>query len=209
MAGTGDGVALPLPCVAAAVGRPQTGQCQRPQRAVLVQNCPAILDAQNVVGGAQQLTRTGPKRLRRGGAGGGKGLPFGQRRPQRFVQSAPAQKTCGFQQPGRIGSLSAEGQRVTAQRGEQPHPRRRKLLRRGAGVGRGQRNDHVRPRLQRGTHPHRFRIQRQAAPLHRPGAHADGDGLRPLPAQKRQLCPVAVVERVVFRNDTRKIHKNL
>ena len=91
---------------------------------------------------------------------------------------------------------------------EQVHARGGELLRRGAGVGRGQGYHKVSPGIQRRAHPHALGQNRHTAALHRAAAHADGNTLCPCGAHGSQLGRMAVVEGVVFGNNACEIHNN-
>ena len=88
------------------------------------------------------------------------------------------------------------------------HARGGELLRRGAGVGRGQGYHKVSPGIQRRAHPHALGQNRHTAALHRAAAHADGNTLCPCGAHGSQLGRMAVVEGVVFGNNACEIHNN-
>ena len=173
-----------------------------------VQDRLAVLDAQNVVGRAQQAAGAGVQRVGSRGPGGGIGHAGGKILADAGVQFLPVQQAGRVQQSRRVGGLCTEGQRITAKRGQQVHTRGGELLRRGAGVGRGQGNDDIRPGSQRCLHPHPLGQNRHAAALHRAAAHADGNTLCPCGAHGSQLGRMAVVEGVVFGNNACEIHNN-
>ena len=62
------------------------------------------------------------------------------------------------------------------------------------------------PAAQGGLHPDGLGQEGQRAPLHKRAAHGDGDVLRAQQLCLSQLPRVAVVERVVFGDDTGKFH---
>ena len=195
------------PCPAA-VRRAKPRQCQRLQSRVPVQDCLAILDAQNVVGRAQQAAGAGVQRVGSRGPGGGIGHADGKILADAGVQFLPVQQAGRVQQSRRVGGLCTEGQRITAKRGQQVHARGGELLRRGAGVGRGQGYHKVSPGIQRRAYPHALGQNRHTAALHRAAAHADGNTLCPCGAHGSQLGRMAVVEGVVFGNNACEIHNN-
>ena len=120
------------------------------------------------------------------------------------------QQLRGVQQCGGIGCFRTEGQRIAAQRRQQMYPRRGELLCRGAGVGRGQRNDDVGPCAQRGAHPDRFRQDGYTAPLHSAAAQTDSHAVGARCPDRRKLGCMAVVKGVIFGYDACKFHrKNL
>ena len=167
-AGAGHRCARMRPCPAA-VGRAQPRQRKAASGAVCWrQNCLAVFDAQNVVGGAQQSRRC-------------RGAACRRPRPGRRRRSCRLQDFCvctsfnffTLQQPGRVqqrprvGRLGPKSQCVTPEGGQQVHARGGELLRRGAGVGRGQGNDEIRPGSQRRAAPAPARAEsarRRAAP---------------------------------------------
>ena len=173
-----------------------------------VQERLAVLDAQNVVGRAQQAAGAGVQRVGSRGPGGGIGHASGKILADAGVQFLPVQQAGRVQQSRRVGGLRTEGQRITAKRGQQVHTRGGELLRRGAGVGRGQGYHKVSPGIQRRAHPHALGQNRHTAALHRAAAHTDGNTLCPCGAHGSQLGRMAVVEGVVFGNNACEIHNN-
>ena len=195
------------PCPAA-VRRAKPRQCQRRQGRVPVQDCLAVLDAQNVVRRAQQAAGAGVQRVGSRGPGGGIGHAGGKILADAGVQFLPVQQAGRVQQSRRVGSLCTESQRITAKRGQQVHARGSELLRRGAGVGRGQGYHKVSPGIQRRAYPHALGQNRHTAALHCAAAHADGNTLCPCGTHGSQLGRMAVVEGVVFGNNACEIHNN-
>ena len=175
--------------------------------AFLAQQRFAVLNPQDVVGAAQQFPAPRQHCLQGGRPGRRKSLALRQTAAQFRLQRRLVQQAGSFQQAGGVGRLGAERQRIAAKRAEKMYPGRGEILRPGAGIRPGQRHNQVCPGLQRRLHPHGLRQQRHTAALHRPAAHAHGDGLRPAGAQHGQLGRVAVVEGVIFRNDADKVHK--
>ena len=198
-----------FPCPAA-VGRPQPGQRKGRQRSALRQDRLAVFDTQNVVRRAQQRPHAGTQGLGSIGPGGGIGHTGRKFFTDQRVYLAAQQQLRGVQQCGGIGCFRTEGQRIAAQRRQQMHPRRGELLRRGAGVGCGQRNDDVGPCAQRSAHPDRFRQDGYAAPLHSAAAQTDSHAVGARCPDRRKLGCMAVVKGVIFGYDACKFHrKNL
>ena len=72
-----------------------------------------------------------------------------------------------------------------------------------AGVGGGQGEDEVGPAGKRGLHPDALRQQRHRAPLGEPAAHGHGHVPVAHGVRFSQLPCVAIVEGVVFGDDTK------
>ena len=209
VAGAGHRRTPMLPCPAA-VGRPQPGQRKGRQRCALRQNRLAVFDTQNVVRRAQQRPHAGAQGLGSIGPGGGIGHTGRKFFTDQRVYLAAQQQLRGVQQCGGIGGFRTEGQRIAAQRRQQMHPCRGELLRRGAGVGRGQRNDDVGPCAQRGAHPDALGQNRHTAALHRAAAQTDSHAVGARCPDRRKLGCMAVVKGVIFGYDACKFHrKNL
>ena len=166
----------------------------------------AVLDAQNVVGRAQQRAKARFQRFGRRGAGGGVRHAGGQVLAHQRLQRLALQHAGRMQQLRGVRRFGPKGQRVAPQRRQQGDAGGGELFGRGAGVGRGQRHDKVRPGCQRRAHAHTFRQNGRAAALHRAAAEADGDAPRPRPAHGGQLGRVPVVEGIVLGNDAGKLH---
>ena len=196
-----------LPCPAA-VGRAQPRQRKRREGRVLRQNCLAVFDAQNVVGGAQQSPCAGAQGVGGLGSGGGVGHAGCKIFAYHIVNFFTLQQPGRVQQRPRVGRLGPKSQCVTPEGGQQIHSRGGELLRRGAGVGRGQGNDDIRPGSQRCLHPHPLGQNRHAAALHRAAAHADSNALGTCRPHRRDLGRVAVVEGVIFGDNACEIHND-
>ena len=185
----------------------QAGQRQRLQVAALPQDGLAVFHPQDIVGAGQQRARAGFQFLGRGGAGRRKGRAARQMPLQPLGQGGAVHQAGSAHQQAGVGDLGAKGQRVAAQGGQQRHAGGGKALGAQAGIGGGQCRDQVRAGLQGRLHPHRFRQQREPAPLHGGRADTHGDASRAPRPQHLQLGGVPVVERVVLGNDARKFHK--
>ena len=98
--------------------RAKPRQRQRRQGCVPVQDSLAILDAQNVVGRAQQAAGAGVQRVGSRGPGCGIGHAGGKILADAGVQFLPVQQAGRVQQSRRVGSLCTESQRITAKRGQ-------------------------------------------------------------------------------------------
>ena len=191
------------------MGRPPAGQRQRAKGRLLGQNGFAIFNAQDVVGGAQQVAHTGCQVFCRFGPGDGVGHAQAQFFTNQRLYFLPQQDFCRRQQPFGIRALCPESQSITPQGSQQRHPRRRKLLRRGTGIGRRQRYHQIRPGHQCSAHAHGFRQNGYTAALDGTAAHANGNAARPAPTHRGQLRRVPVVKRIVLGNNTCKFHAPL
>ena len=166
----------------------------------------AILNAEDVVGGPQQIARAGAKRFRCSGPGSRKGAPCRKRFAQRGLQRRAIQQAGRRQQAVGVRRFRAKGQRITAKRRQQMHAGRGESFGPGASIRRRQCDDQVCPGLQRCAYTDRLRQQRYPAALHGAGAHADRNGVDAALAQHRQLGRMAVVEGIIFGDDADKIH---
>ena len=165
----------------------------------------AVFDGKVVVGLVQQGRQlcAGAERLHGGLPGGGEAAgPGGELRLEGGAVSFTAQDAGGFHQQGSVRCLGPEDQRIAPGGGKDPHPRAGKRFGPGTGAGRGQGEDEVGPAGQRGPHPDGLRQQRQRAPLGQPAAHGHGHPPGPQRFCLRQLPRMAVVERIVFSDDT-------
>ena len=165
----------------------------------------AVFDGKVVVGLVQQGRQlcAGAEGLHGGLPGGGEAAgPGGELCLEGGAVIFAAQDAGGFHQQGSVRCLGPEDQRIAPGGGKDPHPRAGERFGPGTGAGRGQGEDEVGPAGQRGPHPDGLRQQRQRAPLGQPAAHGHGHPPGPQRFCLRQLPRMAVVERIVFSDDT-------
>ena len=171
----------------------------------------AVFHGQVVVGLVQQggQRSAGAERFHRGLPCGGKvsgtigqlGLEGGA------IVRAQQDAGCLHQESG-VRRLGPEDQRVAPGGGKEPHPRAGKGFGPGPGAGGGQGEDEVGPAGERCADADGLRQQGQRAPLGQPAAHGHGDPFGPQRSGLRQLPGVAVVEGIVFGNDTGQFHRS-
>ena len=190
---------------------PPAGQRHRGHVCPLLQDGAAVFHGQVVVRLTQQRRhgRVGPHGLHCRLPGCRKAArPGGQLLLQCRAVGRTVQHPGGFQQQGSVRGLGPEHQGVAPGGRQQMHPGPCKGLCPRAGPGGRQGKHEVGPALQRGTHPHAFRQQRQCSPLGQPAAHGHRHPLRPQRPRLRQLPGVPVVEGVVLGNDACKLHRH-
>ena len=170
---------------------------------------PAVFHGEIVVGLIQQCRCpwVGTDCSRSCLPGSGKApCPAGQLSPQGIPVGIAVQQFSGFHQKGSVRGLGTEHKTVAPGGSEQCHPRPGKGFGSGTGMGGGQGKDKVSPAGQRRPGADSLRQKRQRSPLHQSAAHGDGDALCAHGPGLPQLPGVAVVEGVVFGNDTGKFH---
>ena len=191
------------------VVRALTGQGDGFQRRAQLEDGLAVFHRKVVVGLVQQggKARAGGGLLHSGLPGGGKVPgPGGQLAFQGGAVGRGGQHPGRGGQAGGVGVLRAKDQRVAARRRQQGHPRPGKALGPRHGPGGGQGKDQPSPGVQGGGGPHPLGQKGRRAPLGQPAAEGHRDGLGAQRAGSLQLPGVAVVEGVVFGDDTGKFH---
>ena len=149
-----------------------------------------------------------PIELHRRLPGGGKAArPGGKLLPERGTVVLAAQHPGGFLQQGGVRGLCPKDQRIAPGSGQNAHARPGKGLRPGAGAGGRQGKDKISPAAQGGLHPDGLGQEGDSAPLGQAAAHGHGHLPRAQCSGLGQLPGVAVVEWVVFSDDTGKSHR--
>ena len=174
------------------------GQGDGRERDIQLQNCLAVFHGQIVVGLVQQSGKRGA-----GTEGFHGGLPGGGKAP------GPGGQLCldGVHQERGVRSLGPKNEGVAPGSGQKPNTRPGKGLRPGAGAGGRQGKDKISPAAQGGLHPDGLGQEGDSAPLGQAAAHGHGYLPRAQRSGLGQLPGVAVVEWVVFSDDTGKSHR--
>ena len=113
----------------------------------------------------------------------------------------------GVHQERGVRSLGPKNEGVAPGSGQKPNARPGKGLRPGAGAGGRQGKNKISPAAQGGLHPDGLGQEGDSAPLGQTAAHGHGHLPRAQRSGLGQLPGVAVVERIVFSDDTGKSHR--
>ena len=186
------------------------GQGDGRERDIQLQNCLAVFHGQIVVGLVQQSGKRGA-----GTEGFHSGLPGGGKAPgsggQLCLEGGAVFLTGkhpgGVHQERGVRSLGPKNKGVAPGSGQKPNARPGKGLRPGAGAGGRQGKDKISPAAQGGLHPDGLGQEGDSAPLGQAAAHGHGYLPRAQRSGLGQLPGVAVVEWVVFSDDTGKSHR--
>ena len=186
------------------------GQGDGRERDIQLQNCLAVFHGQIIVGLVQQSGKrgAGTEGFHSGLPGGGKAPgPGGQLRLEGGAVFLTGKHPGGVHQERGVRSLGPKNKGVAPGSGQKPNARPGKGLRPGAGAGGRQGKDKISPAAQGGLHPDGLGQEGDSAPLGQAAAHGHGYLPRAQCSGLGQLPGVAVVEWIVFSDDTGKSHR--
>ena len=180
------------------------------QRSVLREDGLAVFDGKVVVGLFQQggKTAAGAERLHSRLPCGGK-IPCAARKFgfEGGAVVVAQEELGGVHEKGDVRRLGSEHQRVAPGGSKKTDACPGKGFGSGAGAGGGKREHKVGSAGQGGADTDFFGQEGKGSPLGQPAAHRNGHPLGPQCFGLRDLPCVAVVERIVFGNDTSESHK--